>query len=97
MSRVRKGVYRPSVHLERARAAIERIGGDPEAFVRSHVRQLEALRRACHAERIEADHWRVPADLPERGQAYDLEWFSVDVNRNSKGVPKGAQIRFGLL
>jgi type IV secretory pathway VirD2 relaxase len=67
-----EGVYRPSVHLERARTAIDRIGGDPEAFVRSHVRRLEALRRAGHAERIDADHWRVPADLPERGQAYDL-------------------------
>jgi type IV secretory pathway VirD2 relaxase len=66
------GVYRPSQHLERARAAIDRIGGDPEAFVRSHVRRLEALRRAGHAERIDADHWRVPADLPARGQAYDL-------------------------
>jgi hypothetical protein len=31
-----------------------------------------ALRRAGHAERIDADHWRVPSDLPERGQAYDL-------------------------
>jgi hypothetical protein len=67
-----EGVYRASVHLERARAAIDRFGGDPEAFVRSHVRRLEALRRAGHAERIDADHWRVPADLPERGQAYDL-------------------------
>jgi Protein of unknown function (DUF3363) len=67
-----EGIYRPSVHLERARAAIDRIGGDPEAFVRSHVRRLEALRRAGRAERIDADHWRVPADLPERGQAYDL-------------------------
>jgi type IV secretory pathway VirD2 relaxase len=66
------GVYRPSEHLERARAAIDRIGGDPEAFVRSHVRRLEALRRAGHAKRIDADHWRVPADLPERGQAYDI-------------------------
>jgi type IV secretory pathway VirD2 relaxase len=66
------GVYRPSEHLERARSAIDRIGGDPEAFVRSHVRRLEALRRAGHAERIDADHWRVPADLPARGQAYDL-------------------------
>jgi len=66
------GVYRPSEHLERARAAIERIGGDPEAFVRSHVRRLEALRRAGHAERVDADYWRVPADLPTRGQAYDL-------------------------
>jgi hypothetical protein len=67
-----QGVYRPSEHLERARTAIDRIGGDPEAFVRSHVRRLEALRRAGHAERIDADHWRVPADLPARGQAYDL-------------------------
>ena len=66
------GSYRPSQHLERARAAIERIGGDPEAFVRSHVRRLEALRRAGHAERIDADHWRVPTDLVARGQAYDL-------------------------
>jgi type IV secretory pathway VirD2 relaxase len=66
------GVYRPSLHLERARTTIDRIGGDPEAFVRSHVRRLEALRRAGHAERIDADHWRVPADLPERGQTYDL-------------------------
>jgi hypothetical protein len=64
-----EGVYRPSAHLERARASSDRIGGDPEAFVRSHVRRLEALRRAGHAERIE---WRVPADLVERGQAYDL-------------------------
>lgn len=67
-----EGVYRPSEHLERARAAIDRIGCDPEAFVRSHVRRLEALRRAGHAERIDADRWHVPADLPERGQAYDL-------------------------
>ncbi len=66
------GVYRPSEHLERARSAIDRIGGDPEAFVRSHVRRLEVLRRAGHTMRIDADHWRVPADLPERGQAYDL-------------------------
>jgi type IV secretory pathway VirD2 relaxase len=66
------GVYRPSQHLERARAAIGRLGGDPEAFVRSHVRRLEALRRAGHAERLDADHWRVPTDLPARGRAYDL-------------------------
>jgi Protein of unknown function (DUF3363) len=51
---------------------VDRIGGNAEAFVRSHVRRLEALRRAGHAERIDADHWRVPADLPSRGQAYDL-------------------------
>jgi type IV secretory pathway VirD2 relaxase len=68
----KEGVYRPTEHLKQAIATIEGIGGDPEAFVRSHVRRLEALRRAGHVERIDADHWHVPADLPERGQAYDL-------------------------
>jgi hypothetical protein len=58
------GVYCPSEHLERARTAIDRIGGDPEAFIRSHVRRLEALRRAGHADRIDADHWRVPHRSP---------------------------------
>jgi hypothetical protein len=66
------GIYRPSVLLERAGQRIERIGGDPEAFVRSHVRRLEALRRAGHAERLDADTWRVPADIAERGMRYDL-------------------------
>src|SRR5262249_884940 len=43
-----------------------------EAFVRSHVRRLEALRRAGHVERIDDGHWRIPKDIVERGQTYDL-------------------------
>jgi hypothetical protein len=58
--------------LERIRDSFERQGKDPEAYVRSHVRRLEALRRAGHVERIDADHWKVPRDIVERGQAYDL-------------------------
>jgi type IV secretory pathway VirD2 relaxase len=65
------GIYRPSVHLEVARAKVEGSGGDPEAYVRSHVRRLEALRRAGHVERIDANHWSVPTDIAERGIAYD--------------------------
>jgi type IV secretory pathway VirD2 relaxase len=65
------GTYRPSDHLARTRKGIERDGGDPEAYIRSHVRRLEALRRAGHVERIDADHWRIPKDLAERGVAYD--------------------------
>ena len=65
------GIYRPDTHLQAARAKIERIGGDPEAFVRSHVRRLEALRRAGHVERIDADRWKIPADIAERGMAHD--------------------------
>jgi hypothetical protein len=67
----KEGVYRPAKHLEQAVGTIERLGGDPAAYVRSHVRRLEALRRAGHVERIDADQWRIPVDLPERGQGYD--------------------------
>jgi type IV secretory pathway VirD2 relaxase len=67
----KEGVYRPAEHLKQAVGTIERLGGDPAAYVRSHVRRLEALRRAGHVERIDADQWRIPADLPARGQAYD--------------------------
>ena len=31
----------------------------------------EALRRAGHVERIDADHWKIPDDLADRGMAYD--------------------------
>ncbi len=68
----RNDIYRPSQHLERIRDSFERQGKDPEAFVRSHVRRLEALRRAGLVERVDADHWKVPKDIVERGQAYDL-------------------------
>jgi type IV secretory pathway VirD2 relaxase len=66
------GIYRPSRHLERVRDSFERQGKDPEALVRSHVRRLEALRRAGLVERIDADNWKVPNDIVVRGQAYDL-------------------------
>jgi hypothetical protein len=68
----KEGVYRPANHLEQAVGTIERLGGDPAAYVRSHVRRLEALRRAGHVKRIDADKWRIPTDLPARGQAYDF-------------------------
>lgn len=64
-------LYRPSQHLGRIREQFAREGRDPEAFVRSHVRRLEALRRAGHVERLDDDHWKVPGDIIERGQAYD--------------------------
>ena len=66
------GIYRPSRHLERIRETFERQGKEPAAFVRSHVRRLEALRRAGHVERIDADNWKISKDFVERGQAYDL-------------------------
>src|SRR5713226_8253293 len=89
-----EGIYRPSLHLERARAAIDRIGGDPDAFVRSHVRRLEALRRAGHVERIDMDHWRVPTDLPERGHAHDLARDGANI-RVSILSPTGLDAQIG--
>ena len=65
------GIYRPTRHLERIRQQFERELKDPESFVRSHVRRLEAFRRAGHVERIDDDHWKIPGDILERGQAYD--------------------------
>jgi type IV secretory pathway VirD2 relaxase len=66
------GIYQPRRHVELIRESFGRQGKDPEAFVRFNVRRLEALRRAGHVERIDADHWRVPGDLVDRGMAYDL-------------------------
>jgi hypothetical protein len=48
-------IYQPSRHLDRIRDRFETQGKDPEAFVRFHVRRLEALRRAGHVERLAAD------------------------------------------
>jgi type IV secretory pathway VirD2 relaxase len=66
-----QGVYRPSTHLEAVRETMPRI--DHERHVQSHVRRLEALRRAGIVERVHAEHWTIPADLPERGLAYDRQ------------------------
>lgn len=65
------GIYQPSRHVARIQESFERQGKDPEAFVRFHVRRLEALRRAGHVERVDEDHWRVPNDIVERGQTFD--------------------------
>ena len=73
IAEVNGGVYRPSEHLGMIREVSEEQGGDPEAYIRSHVRRLEALRRAGHVERIDADHWRIPKDILERGMAAALD------------------------
>jgi hypothetical protein len=71
MAEANGGIYRPREHLGMIRDVIAERGGDREAYIRSHVRRLEALRRAGHVKRIDADHWRIPKDILERGVAYD--------------------------
>ncbi len=65
------GIYRPSRHLEQAKFEGRVPGGDYEGYVDSHVRRLEALRRAGIVERIDADQWRIPENFESRAATYD--------------------------
>jgi type IV secretory pathway VirD2 relaxase len=68
------GDYRPSARRAMAEAAGVRMpGGDYESYVQTHVRRLEALRRAGIVERIDADHWRIPKDFETRAADYDAQ------------------------
>ncbi len=66
------GVYRPSEHRAMAEAGHVRVpSGDFDGYIGSHVRRLEALRRAGVVERLDADRWSIPADYEARAMAYD--------------------------
>jgi hypothetical protein len=67
------GIYDPLVHLSYARDMEHVPGGDPEDYVRSHIRRLEALRRAGIVERLDNDGWRIPNDYQRRAQDYDTQ------------------------
>ena len=67
------GIYDPDRHLATERLKPGADGRDPEAFVESHVRRLEALRRGSIAERLDDGRWRVPEDLLERATTYEAE------------------------
>ena len=66
------GLYRTDHHLaiEQGRA---KLGRDPQEVVATHVRRLEALRRAGIVERVADGLWKVPDDLAERGRQYDAQ------------------------
>jgi hypothetical protein len=66
------GIYHVNDHLRQLRAEAPS-GRDPGAVVQAHVRCLEVLRRTGLVERISDGVWKIPADLPEQGRAYDLE------------------------
>jgi hypothetical protein len=67
------GTYRPSEHRRQIDDGEIRLpkGADPDTFVESHIRRMEALRRAGIVERLGPDHWQVPPDFEQRAQAYD--------------------------
>jgi hypothetical protein len=67
------GVYRPSEHRAMAEAGHVRVpGGDFDGYIQSHVRRLEALRRAGIVERVDGDHWTIPGDYQARASDYDI-------------------------
>ena len=67
-----QGLYRTDQHLALARSQLKP-GRDPQETVVTHVRRLEALRRAGIVERVSEGVWYVPADLPARGQQFDVQ------------------------
>jgi len=66
------GLYRTDHHLAIAQGQAVP-GRDPQEVVATHVRRLEALRRAGIVERVAEGLWKVPDDLPERGRKYDAQ------------------------
>jgi type IV secretory pathway VirD2 relaxase len=68
-------IYNPTAHREQV---LSRLGPDEaDSYVRSHVRRLEALRRAGIVERVDAEHWAIPANLSDRGLAHDRQRFGT--------------------
>ncbi len=86
------GIYRPSRHLEQARFEGRVPGGDYDGFVASHVRRLEALRRAGIVERIDADQWRIPEDFTSRAAAHDAGRGGRDNIRVLSTFDLGSQV-----
>jgi type IV secretory pathway VirD2 relaxase len=67
------GTYEPALHLATTHETIRIPDGNHEGFVESHVRPLEALRRAGFVERLDAEHWRIPDDFEQRAREYDAQ------------------------
>ncbi len=66
------GLYRTDHHLAVAQGQAVP-GRDPKEVVATHVRRLEALRRAGIVERVAEGLWKVSGDLPEQGRRYDAQ------------------------
>jgi len=69
------GEYQPSVHRALIDSGEIKLppGADLKAFIDSHVRRLEALRRARIVERVSADRWTIPADFEQRTAAFEAQ------------------------
>jgi type IV secretory pathway VirD2 relaxase len=66
----RGGHYKTADHVVQLQQANDR---DPQSTVDTHVRRLEALRRAGIVERIADGVWKVPPDLLQKAQQHDAQ------------------------
>ena len=71
LARANGGVYEPEAHLAAARESLRIPDGNHEGYVETHVRRLEALRRAGLVERLDGGSWRIPQDFEDRARDYD--------------------------
>ena len=67
------GIYRPSAHLERARQSkLSASAATPRLLSAPMSAAWKLSAAPGMSERLDADQWRVPADIAERGMRYDL-------------------------
>lgn len=84
------GIYNTASHLAQIRQAGDR---DPQAAVETHVRRLEALRRAGVVERIADGVWKIPTDLTQRAQRHDAQKTAGRVIEVRSHLPIEQQVR----
>jgi Protein of unknown function (DUF3363) len=91
------GLYRPSRHLEKISDRFVSQGKDPEAFVRSHVRRLEALRLAGLVEQRK-EVQRVGQKLAaDRGLTFMPGEVRQHVTGRLSGIASLASGRFAMI
>ncbi|MBM2765032.1 relaxase/mobilization nuclease and DUF3363 domain-containing protein [Burkholderia anthina] len=87
------GVYRTDHHLAVAQG-LAMPDRDPGEVVATHIRRLEALRRAGIVEREAEGVWRIPDGLAERGRQYDAQRLDGGVAVELKShLPIARQVR----
>jgi hypothetical protein len=90
-----EGLYRPSRHRKALEAGQLPIAEEADAgnLVASHVRRLEALRRAGVVERYNQDLWSIPKDFLDRARAYDETRRGVAHVRQLSALGLADQVR----
>ncbi len=90
MASSKDGIYKTASHLAQLRDAGDR---NPPATVETHVRRLEALRRAGAVERMADDLWKIPADLMQKAQQHDARKTAGRVIELRSHLPIEQQVR----